>query len=369
MSEPIPYFDLPAQTRSIRKDVDAAIARTLDNCSFCLGPDVAQFEKDFARYLGAEHCVGFNSGTSALHVAMLLLGVSTGDEVITTPFTFVATSWAISYVGAKPVFVDIDDATFNLDPKLIEAAITSRTKVIMPVHLYGHPADLDALLAICRKHKLPLVEDACQAHGAKYKSKVVGTFGEMSCYSFYPGKNLGAFGEGGALVTNNAASAARARSLREHGSTTRYYHDEVGFNYRMEGIQGAVLGVKLKHLEKWTNERRRVAHRYHELLAETPLQLPHEAAWGESVWHLYVVRHPRRDELKKHLEANGVGCALHYPLPLHLQKCYQSLGYKAGDFPVAEKAARECLSLPIYAELTDTQLKRVADVVKGFFRA
>jgi dTDP-4-amino-4,6-dideoxygalactose transaminase len=369
MSNSIPYFDLPAQTRSIRKDVDAAIARTLDNCSFCLGPDVAQFEKDFARYVGAEHCVGFNSGTSALHVAMLLLGVGEGDEVITTPFTFVATSWAISYVNAKPVFVDVDDATFNLDPKLVERAISSRTKVIMPVHLYGHPADLDPLMAICRKHKLPLVEDACQAHGAKYKGKVVGTFGEMSCYSFYPGKNLGACGEGGALVTNNGAFAARARSLREHGSTTRYYHDEVGFNYRMEGIQGAVLGVKLKHLEKWTNERRRVAHRYHELLADTPLQLPREASWAESAWHLYVVRHPRRDDLKKHLEANGVGCALHYPLPLHLQKCYSNVGHKAGDFPLAEKAARECLSLPIYPELTDAQLQRVASVIKSFFSA
>ena len=207
----IPYLDLPAQIRGIRKDLDAAIARTLDNCSFCLGPDVAQFEKDFARYIGAEHCVGFNSGTSALHVAMLLLGVGPGDEVITTPFTFVATSWAISYVGAKPVYVDIDDATFNLDPKLIERAITPRTKAVMPVHLYGHPFDLDPILAICRKHKLPLVEDAAQAHGAKYKGKTVGTFGEISCFSFYPGKNLGACGEGGALVTNNPAFAARAR--------------------------------------------------------------------------------------------------------------------------------------------------------------
>ena len=228
---------------------------------------MAQFEKDFARFVGAEHCVGFNSGTSALHVAMLLLGVGPGDEVITTPFTFVATSWAISYVGAKPVYVDIDDATFNLDPKLIERAITPRTKAVMPVHLYGHPFDLDPILAICRKHKLPLVEDAAQAHGAKYKGKIVGTFGEISCFSFYPGKNLGACGEGGALVTNNAAFAERARALREHGSTVRYYHDEVGYNYRMEGIQGAVLGVKLKHLAKWTAERRRVAHRYHELLA------------------------------------------------------------------------------------------------------
>jgi dTDP-4-amino-4,6-dideoxygalactose transaminase len=254
-----------------------------------------------------------------------------------------------------------------LDPKNIERAITKKTKAIMPVHLYGHPFDIEPIQAICRKHNLPLVEDAAQAHAAKYKGKVVGSFGAISCFSFYPGKNLGAYGEGGGLVTNNAAFATRAKSLREHGSTQRYYHDEVGFNYRMEGMQGAVLGVKLKYLEKWTRERRRVAHRYHELLAETPLQLPREAAYAESAYHLYVVRHPRRDELKKHLEANGVGCALHYPLPLHLQKCYANLGYKEGDFPVAEKAARECLSLPIYPELTEAQIQRVVEVVKDFF--
>jgi len=368
MTDNVPYLDLPAQIRGIRKDLDAAIARSLDNCSFCLGPDVAQFEKDFAKFAGAEHCVGFNSGTSALHVALLLLGVGPGDEVITTPFTFVATSWAISYVGAKPVYVDIDDATMNLDPKLIERAITKKTKAVMPVHLYGHPFDVDPILEICRKHKLPLVEDTAQAHGAKYKGKIVGTFGEISCFSFYPGKNLGACGEGGALVTNNAAFAARAKSLREHGSTVRYYHDEVGFNYRMEGIQGAVLGVKLKHLQKWTDERRRVAHRYHELLKDTPLQLPLEAGYAGSAWHLYVIRHPRRDDLKKHLDANGVGCALHYPVPLHLQKCYANLGHKHGDFPVAEKAARECLSLPIYPELTDAQIRRVVEAIKNFFK-
>src|SRR6516164_4587913 len=368
-NDAIPYFDLPAQIRGLRKDLDAAIARTLDNCSFCLGPDVTQFEKDFAHFIGAEHCVGFNSGTSALHVAMLLLGIGPGDEVVTTPFTFVATSWAISYAGAKPVYVDIDDTTFNLDPKLIERAITSRTKATMPVHLYGQSFDLDPILAICQKHKLPLVEDAAQAHGAKYKGKPVSTFGEMSGFSFYPGKNLGACGEGGALVTNHAAFDKRARALREHGSSVRYYHDEIGYNYRMEGIQGAVLGVKLKHLAKWTQERRHVAHRYHELLADTPLQLPREADYAESVYHLYVVRHPRRDELKKHLEANGVGCAIHYPIPLHLQKAYTHLGHEAGDFPVAEKAARECLSLPIYAEMTDAQMQRVAEVIRQFFKS
>lgn len=366
-TESIPYFDLPAQLRAIRPELDAALARTVDNCSFCLGPDVVDFENQFAKYIGSQHCIGFNSGTSALHVAMLMLGVGPGDEVITTPFTFVATSWAISYVGAKPVYVEIDDATFNLDPKRVEAAITPRTKAILPVHLYGQPCDLDPLLQIARKHNLPLVEDACQAHGAKYKGKNAGTLGVMSCFSFYPGKNLGACGEGGALLTNDAKFAARAKSLREHGSSVRYYHDEVGYNYRMEGFQGAVLGVKLKHLPKWTERRRAIAKIYSELLSETPLQIPREAPGAESAWHVYVVRHPRRDELKKHLEANQVGCALHYPLPLHLQKCYAGLGYKQGDFPVAEKAASQCLSLPMFPELTDKQIQRVTDVIKKFF--
>ncbi len=366
--QPVPYLDLKAQIKPLRAEIDAAIAKAIDNTSFCLGPDVVQFEKDFAKYCGAEHCVAFNSGTSAEHLGLMLLGVGQGDEVITTPYTFVATSWAISYVGAKPVFVDVDDATMNLNPKLIEQAITKKTKAVLPVHLYGQPFDVDGIREVCKKHNLPLMEDACQAHGAKYKGKMVGGLGEVSCFSFYPGKNLGAFGEGGALVTNNAEFAKRARSLREHGSTVRYYHDEVGFNYRMEGIQGAVLGIKLKHLAKWTSERQRVAKRYAELLADTPLQLPTQPSSAESVWHLYVVRHPQREELKKHLEANGVGCALHYPLPLHLQKCYAELGYKPGDFPNAEKAAAQCLSLPIYPELTEEQILRVVEVVKSFFK-
>lgn len=367
MPEPIPYLDLKAQMRPLRKEIDAAIAKTLDNCTFCLGPDVGQFEKDFAKFCDAKFCVAFNSGTSALHVALLSLNIKAGDEIITTPFTFVATSWAISYVGAKPVFVDIDDATFNINPVLVEKAITPHTKAILPVHLYGNPCNLDALLEISRTHKIPVVEDAAQAHGAKHGGKTVGTFGVSSCFSFYPGKNLGAYGEGGALVTNDEDTDKRARSLREHGSTQRYFHDEIGFNYRMEGIQGAVLEIKLKHLAKWNSERRRVAKRYRELLADMPLQLPRENPGSESVWHLFVVRHPQRDELKKHLDSNGIGCALHYPLPLHLQKCYASLGYGLGDFPIAEKAARECLSLPIYPELTDEQIRRVVTTIKNFF--
>lgn len=365
----VPYFDLQAQIRALRPELDAAIARTLDQCSFCLGPDVAAFERDFATFSGAAHAVGFNSGTSALHVALLLHGVGPGDEVITTPFTFVATSWAISYVGARPVYVDIDDATCNLDPAGVERAITPRTKAIMPVHLYGQCCDLPALSAISRAHGIPLIEDAAQAHGARCGDRPVGTFGLTAGFSFYPGKNLGACGEAGALIMDDPALAERARSLREHGSRVRYYHDEVGFNYRMEGIQGAVLGVKLRHLAAWTAARRRIAARYARLLQGSHLKLQAELKDCAGAWHLFVVRHPRRDELRAHLEAQGVGTGLHYPVPLHLQKCYASLGYKEGNLPVAEAAARECLSLPIYPELTDAQVDYVATSVLSFFKS
>ncbi len=362
----VPYFDLQARLRPLRPQLDAAIARTLDNCSFCLGPDVASFEVDFARWCGTKHAIGFNSGTSALHVAMQILGVGPGDEVVTTPFTFIATSWAIVYLGGKPVYADIDEATMNLDPRLLAGAITPRTKAVMPVHLYGQPFDAGPILATCQKHGLPLVEDAAQAHGARYRGQAVGTFGTMTGYSFYPGKNIGACGEGGALVTHDEGLAKRARAIREHGSSTRYYHDEIGYNYRMEGLQGAVLGVQLPHLSAWNARRRVIAHRYHELLQDTPLRLPLEAPDCESVYHLYVVRHAARDRLKAHLEAAGVGAALHYPHPLHLQKCFAHLGYKPGDFPVAERASRECLSLPIYPELTDEQVDYVASCIRSF---
>jgi dTDP-4-amino-4,6-dideoxygalactose transaminase len=364
MDQNVPYIDLAAQIRPIRDELDAAIRRAIDHCTFCLGPDVAQFERDFAAFCGAKHCVAMNSGTSALHIAMRLLDIGPGDEVITTPFTFAATSWCISYVGARPVYVDIDEATFNLDPRRIEKAITPRTRAILPVHLYGHPFAVDAILEVARRHRLPVVEDAAQAHGATYRGRVIGTFGVMSCFSFYPAKNLGALGEGGALVTNDDALAARARALREHGSRVRYHHDEVGYNYRMEGLQGAVLGVSLKHLPAWTERRRQLAQRYHRLLADTPLRLPLEAEYANSAWHLYVVRHPRRDELKKHLEAHGVGCAIHYPLPLHLQKCYAALGYRPGDFPVAERACQEVLALPFFPAMTEAQQDRAVAVIR-----
>ncbi len=366
MSDRVPYLDLSAQMRPLRAEIDAALARALDNNTFCLGPDVVAFEREFAEFCGVKHCIAMNSGTSALHIAMMLLGVGPGDEVITTPYTFAATSWAISYVGAKPVYVDIDPETFNLNPALVEKAITPRTKAILPVHLYGHPFDIEALTAIGKKHNLPIVEDAAQAHAATFKGKRVGGFGASACFSFYPAKNLGAIGEAGALVTNDDEAAVRAKALREHGSKVRYHHDEVGFNYRMEGIQGAVLRVKLKHLDAWTKRRQEIAHQYQELLKDTTLILPYENTGYDSAWHLFTVRHPRRDELKAYLEANGVGSAIHYPLPLHLQECYKSLGYKMGDFPVSESAAQTCLSLPVFPELTDEQVVRVALVVREF---
>ena len=364
----VPFLDLKAQYTGIAGEIRAALDDVLANTAFVLGPAVQKFETAFAKYCGVQHCVALNSGTSALHVALLALNVGPGDEVIVPAMSFIATAWPILYVGATPVFVDVDPRRHTLDPSRLAGAITKRTKAIIPVHLYGQCADMQPILDLAARHGVPVIEDAAQAHGATYQGRPAGSLGQIACFSFYPGKNLGAYGEGGALVTNNAAFAARARALREHGSTQRYYHDEVGFNYRMEGMQGAVLGVKLKHLDAWTHERQRVAKRYHELLADTPLQLPREADYAESAWHLYVVRHPRRDDLKAHLESNKIGCALHYPLPLHLQKCYAALGYKPGDFPVAEKAARECLSLPIYPEMTEAQIQRVASVIKDFFR-
>jgi dTDP-4-amino-4,6-dideoxygalactose transaminase len=367
MATTVPYFDLAPQTRALRAELEAALGRALDRNSFCLGPDVADFERAFADFCGVRHCVAMNSGTSALHVAMLLLNLKPGDEVITTPYTFAATSWGISYCGARPVYADIEPETFNLDPRLVDRAITPRTKAILPVHLYGHPCDLEALGEIARRHGLALVEDAAQAHGAAWHGRRVGGFGVTACFSFYPTKNLGACGEAGALVTDDDALATRARALREHGSTRRYHHDEVGYNYRMEGFQGAVLGVKLKHLEAWTAARRTAAARYTELLAGTPLTLPREREGAASAWHLYTVRAPRRDGLKDFLAAHGIGSAVHYPLPLHLQPCYADLGHRPGDFPEAERACRDVLCLPFFPEITEEQQQAVAAAVREFY--
>ncbi|MCF7668361.1 MAG: DegT/DnrJ/EryC1/StrS family aminotransferase [Verrucomicrobia bacterium] len=363
----VPYLDLKPAIVPLMPEFTAAIKSVIDSCAFCLGPEVAQFEAEFAEFCGTAHAVGLNSGTSSLHLAMRAHDIGPGHEVITTPYTFAATCWAISYVGAKPVFADIQRDTFNIDPRRIEEKITPRTRAIIPVHLYGQPCDLDPLINIAEKHNLHIVEDAAQAHGASYKGRRTGGFGTMGCFSFYPAKNLGAFGEGGALVTNNAALADRIRSLREHGSSKKYLHEEVGYNYRMEGIQGAVLRIKLAHLQEWNNKRRRIAQRYHEGLSATPLRLPIEQPHSKSAWHLYVIRHPERDKLKAFLENAGIGCGLHYPKPMHLQQCYTSLGHKPGDFPIAEEAANQCLCLPIYPGLNDEMVEYVITTIHRFF--
>jgi dTDP-4-amino-4,6-dideoxygalactose transaminase len=360
----IPFVDLQAQYAAIRGEVHTAIQHVLDHSTFASGPAVAAFEAAFARYCGVRHCIGVNSGTSALHLALLACGVGPEDEVITVPMTFVATDWAISYVGARPVFVDIEPTTYTMDVTRVERTITARTRALLPVHLYGQMADLRPLRELCERYGLALIEDAAQAHGATYHGTRAGGMSQVGCFSFYPGKNLGAYGEGGAVTTNDEAIAARVRMLRDHAQSTRYRHEEVGFNYRMDGLQGAILEVKLRHLETWNAARRQAASRYARLLAETSLALPCEAPGRCTVWHLYVVRHPRRDYLQQALTAAGIGSGLHYPIPVHLQPAYAHLGYRAGDFPVAERVAGECLSLPMYAELTEEQQDYIAYTLK-----
>jgi dTDP-4-amino-4,6-dideoxygalactose transaminase len=360
----IPFVDLKRQYVAICDEVHQAIQDVLDQCAFASGPAVAAFEAEFARYCGVRHCVGVNSGTSALHLALIACGVGPGDEVVTVPMTFVATAWAISYVGAQPVFVDIEPDTCTIDISQVERAITSRTRAILPVHLYGQMAHLDPLLEICERHGLALIEDAAQAHGAMYYGRRAGAVGRIGCFSFYPGKNLGAYGEGGAITTNDDAIAARVRTLRDHGQSGRYRHEELGFNYRMDGIQGAVLSVKLRHLECWNARRHQVAMRYRGLLGDTLLVLPDEMEGRRHVWHLYVVRHEERDRLQQALAAAGVATGLHYPIPVHLQPAYAHLGYRVGEFPVAEQVAQQCLSLPIYPELSKEGQEHIAQILK-----
>jgi dTDP-4-amino-4,6-dideoxygalactose transaminase len=359
----VPFLDLKAQLRHLREEVTQALLEVVESGSYVLGPRVAAFEEAFAGYLGAEHCVGVNSGTSALHLALLAAGVGAGDEVITTPMTFIATSWAISYVGATPVFVDVDPLTYTMDAEQVERRITPRTRALLPVHLYGQPADLGPLLEIGRRHDLPVIEDAAQAHGARYRGHCAGTLGTCGCFSFYPGKNLGAYGEAGAVVTNDATMAARLRTLRDHAQQQRYHHDELGFNYRMDALQGAVLAVKLRYLAGWTAARQRLAERYQEMLRGLPLAVPVEAPDRQHVWHLFVVLHPQRDRLRRELEARGIQCGLHYPIPVHLQKAYAHLGHRPGDFPQAERVARECLTLPLSPEMTSGQQGAVVEVL------
>jgi dTDP-4-amino-4,6-dideoxygalactose transaminase len=351
----VPFLDLKAQYQQVRDEMLEALRDVSDSTTYVLGPRVVAFEEAFARYAGVDHCVAVNSGTSALHLALLAAGVGPGDEVITVPMTFIATSWAISYVGARPVFVDVDPLTYTMDARQVQRLITPKTKAILPVHLYGQPADLGPLLEIANRHGIPLIEDGAQAHGAKYQGRPAGSLGQTGCFSFYPGKNLGAYGEGGAVTTNDEQLARRMKALRDHAQSQRYQHDEIGFNYRMDAMQGAVLGIKLKYIEAWTEARRHRADRYRTLLADLPLQLPLEAPGRRHVWHLFVALHPERDCLRAALEADGIHTGLHYPIPLHMQKAYANLGYQPGAFPVSERIGRECFSLPLYPELTDEQ--------------
>jgi dTDP-4-amino-4,6-dideoxygalactose transaminase len=351
----IPFVDLRAQYRSIQPDIDAAVLSVFENAEFVLGSQVAAFESLFANYVRAERAIGVNSGTSALHLAMLAAGIGPGDEVITTPMTFIATASAIDYAGATPVFVDIDPTTLNLDPFLIEAAITPATKGIVPVHLHGLPADLDPILEIASRRGLTVIEDAAQSHGAEYKGRRVGSIGDFGCFSFYPGKNLGAYGEGGAVVTADPDAIRTISMLRDWGSEQRYHHDLKGFNYRMEGVQGAVLRVKMAHIEDWTTSRRRLAARYDEHLGELGFRPPASPDDRRHVYHVYAIRTTRRAELQPFLHDRGISTGIHYPIPVHLQKAFSELGHQRGDFPEAEAAAAEVLSLPMFPELTDAQ--------------
>jgi len=361
----IPFVDLKTQYLSIKGEVDAAIQGVLNSCQFTLGSEVAEFEKEFAAYCESAHGIGVNTGTSALHLALLAAGVGHGDEVITVPFTFMATVSAIDYTGATPVFVDIDPQTFTMDVSQIEAAITERTKAIIPVHLYGQPADMDPIMAIARKHGLVVIEDACQAHGAEYKGRRVGSIGDLGCFSFYPGKNLGAYGEGGMVVTSNPEFTRTIRMLRDWGAEKKYHHVLKGFNFRLEGMQGAVLRVKLRHLEAWTEARRNAAATYDALFAGTPVVAPKEADYARHVYHLYVVRTTQRQAWQDALNAQGIQSGIHYPTPVHLLPAFADLGHRAGQFPHSEQAANEVLSLPMFPELTRAQCEEVARAVIG----
>lgn len=361
----VPYLDLKAQYRSIKREIDEAVARVLESCQFVLGPDVAEFEKEFAAFCGTAECIALNSGTSALHLALLAAGIQPGDEVVTVPFTFVASVATILYAGAKPVLVDIEPHTFNMNPAAIEAAISPRTKAILPVHLYGHPADMNPIIEVARRHNLVVIEDAAQAHGAKYKRRPVGSIGDIACFSFYPTKNLGAYGEGGAVATNNPEYAARVRMLRDWGQDRKYHHLLHGYNYRMEGLQAAILQVKLRHLEAWTEARRAIVKKYNELLAETDLVLPTEMPWARHVYHLYTVRSKCRDAVQAALLKEGIQTGIHYAAPVHLQPAYAGLGHGPGSLPESERAAQEVLSLPLYPELSESQVQAVAGALTG----
>jgi len=360
----IPMVDLQAQYASIKGEIDTAVQRVLASGRFALGPEVADFEEEFAVYCGADHGIAVNSGTSALHLALVAAGVGPGDEVITVPFTFVATVAAIRYVGATPVFADITPQTCTIDVDQLADAITPRTKAVIPVHLYGQPADMHPLLTLARRHSLTVIEDAAQAHGAEYRDRRVGGLGDLGCFSFYPAKNLGAYGEGGIVVTNDETRARTIRSLRSWGEDRRYHHTRPGFNYRMDAIQAAILRVKLRHLPAWTDTRIRIAAAYDRVLADSPVTTPSVMPYARHVFHLYAVQTPHRDTLHDALVADGIQTGLHYPVPVHLQPGYADLGGQAGDHPCSEAAAAATLTLPIYPELPDDVPARVAEVIR-----
>ncbi|WP_455376998.1 DegT/DnrJ/EryC1/StrS family aminotransferase [Petrachloros mirabilis] len=366
---PIPFLDLKAHHQAIRGEIDSAIGEVIDAGAFAGGPFVERFEKEFAEFCGASHAVGVGSGTDALWFVLLGLGIGPGDEVITVPMTFMATTEAISFCGATPVLVDIEPKTYTMDPAKLERAITPRTKAIIPVHLYGQMADMDPILDLAKRHRLHIIEDACQAHGAEYKRRKAGSMGVAGCFSFYPGKNLGAFGEAGAVVTSDESLMKTMQMLRDHGQERKYHHALIGWNGRMDGIQGAVLRVKLKRLAEANRARRAHARLYNELLVATPnVTLPSEAKDRTHVYHVFAVRVPDRDRVMKSLSDRGVGCGVHYPIPIHLQPAYESLGYKLGDFPVAEQCANEFLSLPMFPEMTDVQVKDVVGELNAILR-
>lgn len=374
----IPFLDLKAQYKTIKDEVLPEINDVLDNTAYVLGKKVQAFEQAFAQAHNAKYCYGVSSGTDGNHMVLWALGIVPGDEVIIPANTFIATAWGATLCGATPVFVDCHPESYNIDPSKVEAAITPKTKAIVAVHLYGQPADMDPLIEIAKKHNIFLVEDCAQSHIAEYKGKRVGSLGYASSFSFYPGKNLGAYGEGGAVMTDNEDLAKKFKMIRDHGAEQKYYHQMFGHNYRMEGIQGAVLGVKLRHLGDWTNGRRRVAKKYYEFLKDVEgLTLPKEMDYAKHVYHLFVVqvnssdsnqRSVVRDELQKFLSENGIATGLHYPIPLHLQPCFSHLGYKKGDFPVTEELAEQGLSLPMYPEMTDEQIGYICDKIKEFFK-
>jgi len=362
----VPVLDLQAQYQSIKEEIDTAVLDVMTSGYFVLGPNVQALEAEIAEYAGCQYGVGVASGTDALRLSLAALDIGPGDEVITTPFTFVATANTISHAGARPVFVDIDPRTFNIVPAQIEGAITERTKAIVPVHLYGQPAEMDSIMDIARRHGLFVIEDCAQAIGAEDGGRRAGSFGDLGCFSFYPTKNLGAFGDGGMVTTNDPEIAERVTVLRQQGSKSRYYHDVLGFNSRLDEIQAALLRVKLRHLDDWQARRRRIAVQYDELLGHLDVGTPYVRPHVIHVYHQYTIRVARRDELHEFLRERGVGTMIYYPLPLHLQRMYHDLGYAQGNLPVSEDAGCTVLSLPMYPELTDEQVQAVADTIGEF---